>query len=89
MAVGAAPVDVLRLVVRDAIALTASGLVAGIVCALVLTRFLQSQVYGVATTEPTIYVSVAVVLLSVALVAVWFPARRAMRVDPIMALRQE
>ncbi len=89
MAMGAAPADVLRLVVRDGLVLTAAGIVAGIVCALVLTRFLQSQVYGVTTTDPAIYVSVAVVLLSVALVAVWFPARRAMRVDAVVALRQE
>ncbi|WP_321476222.1 ABC transporter permease [uncultured Paludibaculum sp.] len=89
MAVGATPADVLRLVVRDVLTLTGTGLVAGIVFALWLTRFLQSQVYGVTTTEPAIYLGVAILLLIVALVAAWFPARRAVRLDPVMALRQQ
>lgn len=89
MAVGAAPADVLRLVFRDGLVVTAIGIVAGIACALVLTRFLQSQVYGITTTEPTVYAGVALMLLIVALLAVWFPARRAMRVDPMEALRLE
>ena len=59
------------------------------VAALALTRFLQTQVYGVTTADPRIYSAVALILLTVALVAVWLPARRAMRVDPVIALRQE
>jgi predicted permease len=89
MAVGAAPADVLQLVMRDGLGLTAAGIVAGIAAAPVLTRFLQSQVYGVSTTDPRIYAAVGIVLLGVAAIAVWFPARRAMRVDPVVALRQE
>jgi putative ABC transport system permease protein len=89
MAVGASPADVLRLVVRDGLVLTAIGIVAGVACALVLTVFLRSQMYEVTTTEPRVYAGVTLVLLIVALLAVWFPARRAMRVDPMEALRPE
>jgi predicted permease len=89
MAIGASPADVMRLVLRDGLVLTAIGIVAGIASALVLTRFLRSQLYEVAATEPAVYAGVALVLLIVALLALWFPARRAMRVDPIEALRQE
>jgi putative ABC transport system permease protein len=89
MAVGASPVDVLRLVIRDGLVLTAIGIVTGIACALGLTVFLRSQMYEVTTTDPTVYAGVTLVLLTVALLAVWFPARRAMRVDPMEVLRPE
>jgi putative ABC transport system permease protein len=88
MAIGAAPADILRLVVRGGLLLTAAGIVAGIAAALLITQILKAQVYGVATTDPAVYASVAMVLLAVALIAVWLPARRAMRVDPVIALRQ-
>ena len=89
MAVGAAPASVLQSVIRDGLTLTAVGILAGMAGASLLTRFLQSQVYGVNTTDPAIYAGVAAVLLGVALFAAWFPARRAMRVDPVVVLRQE
>lgn len=89
MAIGASPTDIMRQVFWDGMVLTVVGIAAGISCALVLTKFLQSQLYEVTTTEPTVYAGVALVLLIVALSAVWFPAHRAMRVDPLEALRQE
>lgn len=89
MAVGATPSDILRLVIRNGLVLTAAGIVTGAIAALVLTRFLKTQMYGVTTTDPGIYAAVALMLLCVALIAVWLPARRAMRVDPVIALRQE
>jgi putative ABC transport system permease protein len=69
--------------------LTTSGLAAGFAMAFILTKYLTRQVYGVSITDPLVYASVATLLLVVALVAVAFPARRAMRVDPVVALRQE
>jgi predicted permease len=88
MALGAAPGDILRLVVRNGLLLTGAGIAGGIGAATMLTEILKTQVYGVTTTDPVVYGSVALVLLAVALIAVWFPARRAMRVDPVIALRQ-
>jgi putative ABC transport system permease protein len=88
-AVGASPADILQLVLRKGLVLTVAGLAMGVMAAMVLTQYLSSQVYGVSTTDPLVYASVAAILLMVALVAVLLPARHAMRVDPVVALRQE
>jgi predicted permease len=89
MALGARPADVLRLVVGRAALLALGGAVAGLVGALVLTRYMQGVLYGVAPTDPLTLASVTAALLLVAAVATWAPARNAARVDPAVALRDE
>jgi predicted permease len=89
MAIGASPANAMRQVFSEGVTLIAIGIGTGISCALLLTKFLQSQLYEVTTTEPSVYAIVSLLLLIVALLAVWFPARRAMRIDPVEALRQE
>src|SRR5690606_11076963 len=86
---GATPAVVIRLVVGQGAALAAVGAAFGIVAALGLTRFLSGMVYGVGTTDPLTFSGVAGVLLGVAALASWVPARRAVRVDPMVALREE
>jgi putative ABC transport system permease protein len=89
MALGADPRDVLRLVVLDGFRVTAIGVVAGLLIALPAMRLLASLLYGVEASDPTVYILVALVLTLVALVATYIPARRATRVDPMIALRAE
>ena len=89
MALGAQVRDVLRLVVSQGMRMVAIGAVLGLVCALALTRVLASLLLGVGTTDAVTFVGVAVLLLAVAFLACFLPARRATRVDPLVALRQE
>ncbi len=89
MALGAKRRDVFELVLKQGLRLTAIGMAAGIVCALVLTPFLRSQLYGVAPTDLLTYCCVAVALTAVTLAACFLPAQRAAGVDPIRALRYE
>ena len=89
MAIGAQPGDVLRMVVGGGMKLAAVGVVIGIVAALGLANLVASMLYGVTPFDPTSYAATAVILLAVAALACWIPARRAMRVDPLTALRQE
>ncbi len=88
-AIGATPADIVRLVVGRGAVLIAAGLVSGIAASLVLTRYLRAQVYEVSTADPAVYGSLSLLLLVVALLAVLVPARRAMRIDQVAALRQE
>ena len=89
MALGAQVRDVLRLVVRQGMRLVLVGLGLGLVGALALTRVLASLLLGVGTTDAVTFVGVAVLLAAVAVLACYFPARRAARVDPLVALRQD
>lgn len=88
-AMGAQQRDVLRLVVGQGIALVLAGAVAGMAGALGLTRYLQSLLYGVRPNDPATFVSVAFLLTLVSLAACYIPARRATKVDPMIALRYE
>jgi putative ABC transport system permease protein len=89
VALGASRGNVLLLIVRQALLLALIGAAIGIVGALALSRLMASQLYGVRPTDPATFVSVAGLLLMVSLVASYIPARRAMRVDPMTALRYE
>jgi len=89
MALGAAPDDVLRLVLREGLTLALLGLSIGLALSFVLTRALSSQLFGVSATDPLTFLGVAFILLFVALLACYLPARRAMRTDPMSALRYE
>lgn len=89
MAMGAERSHVLRLVVGQGLKLTAAGLVLGVLVALALTRQLSSLLFGVSAYDPWAYGSVVLILVLVALLACYLPARRAMRVDPLVALRYE
>ncbi|HKG90263.1 MAG TPA: ABC transporter permease [Gemmatimonadaceae bacterium] len=87
VALGAQKRDVLRLMMRHGASLTAAGIALGLVGSVALTRLLQSLLFGVSARDPVTFLSVAAVLAAVALLATYFPARRATRVDPMVALR--
>jgi ABC-type antimicrobial peptide transport system permease subunit len=89
MTLGAQPRDVFRLVVGQGMSLVLGGLAVGIAGALVLTRLFAGLLYGVTAGDPATYVMVSVALGAVALVASCVPARRATRVNPMVALRYE
>jgi ABC-type antimicrobial peptide transport system permease subunit len=77
------------MILRQGLELALVGLVIGIVCALGATRFLSSLLYGIKPTDPLTFVSISVILTAVALLASYIPARRATKVDPMVALRCE
>jgi putative ABC transport system permease protein len=89
MALGAARTDVLRLIVRDGMAPAIIGVVIGALGALGVTRLMRSLLYGVSATDPLVFGVVASMLVAVALGACYVPARRAARVDPNVALRND
>lgn len=89
MALGEQPSHTLRKIVGGALLLAGGGVAVGVVIALALTRFLESLLFGVKPSDPATFIATAIVLLTVAMVACWIPARRAMRVDPMVALRHE
>src|SRR5262245_11994827 len=87
MALGAEAGDVMRLVVGEGIKLTFVGLALGLIAAFALSRFIVSQLFGVAATDPLTYAGAAMLLAMVALIACYLPAQRAAKVDPLQALR--
>lgn len=89
VALGAEPLQVVRLVVRQGLLLAGAGIAIGSIASLALTPMMSSQLYGVGASDPLTLVLVPGLLLAVALVACLVPARRAMRVDPVTALRYE
>ena len=89
MALGAQARQVLGMVLRQGVGLVAIGLVLGVLLALALRQVLAGMLFGVAATDPTIFASVVVVLSVVSLMACYLPARRATRIDPLVALRSE
>jgi ABC-type antimicrobial peptide transport system permease subunit len=88
-ALGASSLDLLRMVLGQGLRLAILGAAAGLVGAATLSRVLQSLLYGVSPIDPVIFAAVTLMLILVALVACWLPARRAMRINPMEALRHE
>jgi putative ABC transport system permease protein len=89
MALGARPVDVLTHVLRQGMAVVAVGLATGLIAVFVLGRLTQSILYATSPYDPFILLSISTLLATVALIACWLPARRATKVDPLVALRAE
>jgi ABC-type antimicrobial peptide transport system permease subunit len=89
MAIGAGQSQVLGMVGRHALVLIGSGTIIGLAAALMIGRLLAQILYGIQPTDPVTFAIVFLMMLGVAAVACWIPARRAIRIDPIRALRQE
>jgi predicted permease len=89
MSLGAHPRDVLRLVFKEALKFALAGITIGLLCALAVTRFLSSELYGVSPADPVTFLGAALLMTIVTFLACYIPTRRAMNVDPMMALRYE
>jgi putative ABC transport system permease protein len=89
MALGARRGDVLKMTVKQGLKLVVIGVAIGLVAAFVLTRVMASLLFGVSATDPVTFVSIPLVLMSVAMLASYIPALRATRVDPMVALRAQ
>jgi ABC-type antimicrobial peptide transport system permease subunit len=89
MALGAERSRILRMVMRQGLELTVAGSIVGLVGAMALTRVMESLLFGVSTTDTVTFAAVPLVLIATAMIASYVPARRATRVDPVVALRDE
>src|SRR5262245_47264811 len=89
LALGARPRDLIKLVVRQGLLLTLIGLAIGVGASFALTRLISKLLFGVSATDPLTFIVIPLLLAGVALLACWLPARRATRVDPLVALRYE
>ncbi len=89
ISVGAERRDIFKLIVGQGLAISVVGLLAGLVASLAVTRLTANLLYGVSTTDPVTFIGIALLLLCITLLACYFPARRATKIDPMIALRVE
>jgi putative ABC transport system permease protein len=89
MALGARRGDILRVVLNEAVLIVIAGVAAGLLGSLLLTRFLQTLLFDIKPTDPLTFGALTILLAGVALLASFIPARRAIRIDPLLALRHE
>jgi predicted permease len=89
IALGARAADVVRLILKHGLALAAIGVAIGLSASFALTRLMKGLLFGVSATDPLTFAAIALLLIGVALMACWIPARRAARVDPLVALRRD
>ncbi len=89
VAIGATPADVLRLIVGDGMRVAIIGIAAGIAASIAGGRAIETLLFGVTPTDPSTYATITALLIAVALLASYLPARRATRIDPMTALRVE
>lgn len=89
LAIGASPANILRLVLGQALRLAGLGVALGLVGALLLGQAVRALLFGVTAADPATFAAVAIIVLSVAVLAGWLPARHATRIDPVEALRHE
>jgi len=89
MALGAQRSDVLKMTIRQGLKLVFVGVIIGLAAAFVLTRVMSSLLFGVSATDPTTFVAIPLLLMSVALLASYIPALRSMKIDPMATLRYQ
>jgi putative ABC transport system permease protein len=89
MALGALPQDIVRLILGYGVALAVAGVAVGLLATFALTQLMRTLLYGVAARDPVTLAAVIAMIMGVALAACYVPARRAMRIDPMIALRYE
>jgi len=89
MALGAQQADVIRLVLKEGLSLAGIGVGLGLLASLALTRLMEGMLFGVSANDPLTFSAITLLLLGVAWLACWLPARRATKVDPLVALRYE
>jgi ABC-type antimicrobial peptide transport system permease subunit len=88
-ALGAVPANLVGVALRPALIITVAGTLAGVAGALYLTKFIAASLYGVSRFDPLAFVTAALILAAAVLLASWLPARRAAKIDPMVALRYE
>jgi ABC-type antimicrobial peptide transport system permease subunit len=89
MALGAQRSDVLKMTIKQGLKLVGLGLVIGLIAAFILTRVMATLLFGISATDPVTFATISLILMTVALLASYIPSVRAMRVDPMVALRYQ
>jgi putative ABC transport system permease protein len=89
IALGARRADVLQMTIKQGLKLVGAGMILGLAAAFILTRALESLLFGISATDPATFFGISLVLLAIAILASYIPALRATKVDPIIALRAQ